>query len=293
MPIVACHGGSASNPAHQDGPRLACLSGLEVILKGESALEAAVRAAERLEDDPRFNAGTGSNLRLDGKTVQMDAACMTSVGGFGAVAAIERVKNPVAVARRLVDTPHVLLAGEGATAFARQCGFDDYDPATPEARARHRKVTSVIGPVGEWSRAELERCWNFETPLSEALGGDTVGSVAWDGRTFAAALSSGGITSALRGRVGDVPLPGCGLYAGEHGAVAATGDGEYLTRSLLAYRAYAELEGGRNPDQTVAWALSQLTEKVDVGIVVVNRTGFAGGARHGMAWHGQSAEVPP
>jgi isoaspartyl peptidase/L-asparaginase-like protein (Ntn-hydrolase superfamily) len=292
MPIVVCHGGSASNPAHQDGPRLACLAGLEFIAPRRGALEAAVAATQRLEDDERFNAGTGSNLRLDGKTIQMDASCMTSAGEFGAVAAIERVRSPVAVARRLLGTPHVLLVGEGATAFARQCGMDDFDPTTPGAKERHQRLTSVTGRLGEWSRPQLQGCWNFETPAREALGGDTVGSVAWDGKTFAAALSSGGTTTALRGRVGDVPLPGCGLYAGEHGAVATTGDGEHLARSLLAYRAYAEVERGRSPEQTVHWALSQLDDGVDVGIIVVNRAGFAGGARHGMAWHGQSGEAP-
>jgi beta-aspartyl-peptidase (threonine type) len=96
----------------------------------------------------------------------------------------------------------------------------------------------------------------------------------------------------LRGRVGDVPLPGCGLYAGKSGAIATTGDGEYIAKSLLAYRAYVELARGRNPEQTVDWALNEHAESVDVGIIVVNHTGFAGGARHGMAWHGQSAQVP-
>lgn len=293
MPTVVCHAGSASNPAHSDGPRLACLAGLEIIAQQKDALDAAIAATQLLEDDERFNAGTGSNLRLDGTSVQMDASCMTSTGDFAAVAAIERVRNPIAVARRLLGTPHVLLVADGATAFARRCGFGDYDPTTPAARERLRQVTAVTDKVGEWSRSELERAWNYETPLREALGGDTVGSVAWDGQTFAGALSSGGTTTVLRGRVGDVPLPGCGLYAGKQGAIATTGDGEYIARSLLAYRAYAELERGRSPEQVVEWALSQLDDSVDIGVIVINRTGFAGGARHGMAWHGQSVEATP
>ncbi len=244
-------------------------------------------ATRLLEDDPRFNAGTGSNLRLDGTTIQMDACCMSSKGALGAVAAIERVKNPIDVALRVVGTPHVLLAGDGATTFARRSGFPDYDPTTPGAQERLRAVQSVTGGLGEWSRADLEAAWNFETPLREVLGGDTVGSVVWDGEHFASALSSGGTTTVLRGRVGDVPLPGCGLYAGPSGAVATTGDGEYIARSLLAYRAYAELERGQPPIQVVQWALDQLAESVDVGLVVVDRSGYAGGARHGMAWHGQ------
>ena len=296
MPIVVCHGGSASNPAYTDGPRLACTAGLEMLALHESALDAVIAATQILEDDERFNAGTGSNLRLDGTTIQMDASCMTSGGDFAAVAAIEHVKNPVAVARCLLDTPHVLLVGDGATTFARRCDFDEYDPTTYRAKERLRQVlatgSQVGGQLGEWSRADLERAWNFETPLREALGSDTVGSVAWDGQSFASALSTGGTTTVLRGRVGDVPLLGCGLYAGEAGAIATTGDGEYIARSLLAYRAYVELEKSQSPQQTVDWALSELAESVDVGIIVVNHTGFAGGARHGMAWHGQGIQAP-
>ena len=292
MPIVVCHGGSASNPAHADGPERACIEALGGLAGHGGALEAAVTATRALEDDDRFNAGTGSNLRLDGKCIQMDASCMASDRQFAAVAAIERVKNPVAVAERLLGTPHVLLVGDGATAFARRCGFGDFDPTTPGARQRLDEVLSVADPIGEWTRTDLEQAWNFDTPLRQALGGDTVGSVAWDGETFAAALSSGGTTAVLRGRVGDVPLPGCGLYAGERGAIATTGDGEYIARSLLAYRAYAELERGRSPDQVVDWVLDQLDASVDVGVIVVDRDGYAGGARDGMAWHGLSTEVP-
>ena len=291
MSIVVCHCGSASDPASIDGAQLACLAGLEVIAARGRSLDAVIASTRLLEDDERFNAGTGSNLRLDGNTIQMDASCMTSGGDFAAVAAIERVRNPIAVAERLLETPHILLVGRGATEFARRCGFGDYDPTTSGAKERLRKVLAVGDQLGEWSRADLEAAWNFQVPLRGVLGGDTVGSVAWDGQTFASALSSGGTTTVLRGRVGDVPLPGCGLYAGESGAIATTGDGEYIAKSLLAYRAYLELERGRSPEQVVAWVLAQLAKSVDVGVIVINRTGFAGGARHGMAWHGQSAKA--
>ena len=285
-PAVVCHAGSGSNPAHSDGPRNACLAGLDAIARGKGALDAAIAATQFLEDDERFNAGTGSNLRLDG-TIQMDASCMTSGGNFAAVAAIERVRNPVAVAKRLLETPHILLVADGATAFARRRGFADHDPVTPAAQSRLRKVLAAADPLGEWSHSELERAWNYDTPLREVLGCDTVGSVVWDGQGFACALSTGGATTVLRGRVGDVPLPGCGLFAGIHGAIAATGDGEYIARSLLAYRAYAELERGRSPEQVVEWALDELDEGVDVGVIAIDQTGFAGGARQGMAWYGQ------
>jgi isoaspartyl peptidase/L-asparaginase-like protein (Ntn-hydrolase superfamily) len=291
-PMLVCHAGSASNPAYSGATLRACITGLEVIAQNKTSLDAVIAATQILEDDERFNAGTGSNMRLDG-SIQMDASCMTGNGAFAAIAAIERVKNPIAVARHILDTPHILLVADGATAFARRHGFEDYDPTTKGAQERLNKVISAAGEqVGEWARSDLEESWNYKTPLREILGSDTVGSVAWDGHGFAAALSSGGITAMLRGRVGDVPLPGCGLFAGEHGAIAATGDGEYIARAMLAHRAYAELKAGRTPKQVVAWALNQLEYNVDIGIIVINQTSFAGGARHGMAWHGQNAKTP-
>ena len=286
---VVCHGGSASSPSQEDGTRRACLVGLEELAASGSALDAVIAATRLLEDDERFNAGTGSNLRLDGTTIQMDASCMTSGGDFGAVAAIERVRNPVAVARRVLDLPHVLLVGEGATEFARRCGFEDHDPTTAGAEERLARALAGTGNIGEWSRDELERAWNFDGPLRTLRGGDTVGSVAWDGEAFAGALSSGGTTTVLRGRVGDVPMPGCGLYVGESGAVATTGDGEDIARALLAFRAYLQLEQSGDPQRAVDWALNELPHRVDVGVIVVDRRGFAGGARHGMAWSAESA----
>ena len=204
-PAVVCHAGAGSNPAHSDGPRNACLAGLDAIARGQGALDAAIAATQFLEDDERFNAGTGSNLRLDG-TIQMDASCMTSGGDFAAVAAIERVRNPVAVARRLLGTPHIVLVADGATAFARRCGFADHDPVTPAAQSRLRKVLAVTDPLGEWSKSELERAWNYDTPLGQVLGSDTVGSVIRDGQGFACALSTGGHNDGSARACGGCPL---------------------------------------------------------------------------------------
>ena len=112
---------------------------LDVLAARGSALDAAVAGTVWLEDDPRFNAGTGANIRLDGHTIQMDAAVMTDEGRFAAVGAIERVKNPVRVARAVMDsTPHLFLVGEGATRFAHRIGFADVVPASPQAEAKYR-----------------------------------------------------------------------------------------------------------------------------------------------------------
>jgi len=285
--IIACHAGATSSPDHSDGPQKACQIGLRAIAYNEGSLNGVTNAVTVLEDDERFNAGTGSNIRLDGTTIQMDASCMNSTGEFAAVAGVERVKNPILVARCLLGTPHILLVGDGATAFARQYGFEDYDPTTKNAQEKFKKIKVVADQVGDWSLSDLKNVWNYRKPVRSFNGGDTVGSVAWDGRTFASALSSGGTAIVLRGRVGDVPMIGCGLFAGAHGAIAMTGDGEDIAKSLLAYRTYLELEKGRNPEQAVEWALGQLPQSIDVGVIIVNKSSFAGNARHGMAWYGQ------
>src|SRR5688500_18264823 len=91
--IAVAHGGVGSPPELSDGPLAAARAALEKLNDGASALDAAIESTVILEDDPRFNAGTGSHIRLDGKTIQMDASLMTGDGAFAAIAAIERVKN--------------------------------------------------------------------------------------------------------------------------------------------------------------------------------------------------------
>lgn len=289
--IVLAHGGAGSFDAREhDGPEKAARAGVAAG-KNAGALAAAVEATRVLEDDVRFNAGTGSNLRFDGETIEMDACVMAGDGRFGAVAAIRRVRNPVLVARDILDTPHDLLVGEGATRYARVRGHADHDPATPRAREKHAKVVAMLrsGAIepgwSDWDVEALRAHWNFDVPLRSVLGpSDTVGAVAFDGETFAAALSTGGTAATLMGRVGDVPLPGCGLMAGEAGAVCVTGDGEHLARARLADRVYAWLAQGVDADKAVERACTLFPASVAVGLLVVTRAGSAGGSNLEMAW---------
>src|SRR5438094_555424 len=108
-PAAVAHGGVGTPAADSDGCRAAVDAALAALAAGADPVDAAVAGTVVLEDDPRFNAGTGSVVRLDG-SVQMDASVMDSGGRFGAVAAVERVKNPVVVARAVLETPHLLLA---------------------------------------------------------------------------------------------------------------------------------------------------------------------------------------
>jgi len=216
MWAIAVHGGAGNwEQAHheraQAGVSVAAKRGGTLLKQGASALGAVTAAVAVLEDDALFNAGTGSVLNRDGE-VEMDAAVMTGQDlGFGAVAAIRRVRNPVLVARQVMErSGHALLVGEGAVRFAREHGFGDHDPVTPEALQAFQKA-----------RADL------------VLG--TVGAVALDraGR-LAAATSTGGTLLKLPGRVGDTPLPGAGTYATGDAAVSATGRGELVMRVLAA-----------------------------------------------------------
>jgi len=294
---VVTHGGAASPSRDREGTERAAARGMHVLRGGGSPLDAAVAACVSLEDDPRFNAGTGSNLRFDGRTIEMDAACMDSDGRFGGVAALRDVKNPVLVARDVLGTPHNLLAGEGALRYARARGHGPHDPWTERAQEKFDRLRGKLRDMSydasecEWDLDDLARHWNFEEPLKAVLGpGDTVGAVASDGERFAAALSTGGTMSTLLGRVGDTPLPGCGLHAGPAGAVAVTGDGDHLARALLAYRAYGWLEGGLAPDEARDRGIALFPARVDVGIIIAARSGASGGSNRDMAWSSASEE---
>ncbi len=230
---IACHGGAgriADKKTAEEGLVPAIQAGYEVLKYSGTALDAVVEAVRLMEDNPTFNCGTGSSLTLCGRA-EMDASVMTNDGGFGAVGCIENVRNPVLVARKVMEeTDHFLLCGEGALAFARKMGFEKHDPVTARARLRLKKLLEK-GESPYFPRFDKMR----------KLG--TVGAVALDkwGR-LAAATSSGGITGRVRGRVGDTAMPGAGTYAGIHGAVSATGHGEAIMRMMLARTIVANME---------------------------------------------------
>jgi isoaspartyl peptidase/L-asparaginase-like protein (Ntn-hydrolase superfamily) len=235
-------------------------------------------------------------VRLDGASIQMDASVMRSDGRFGAVAGIERVRNPVLAARAVMDSPHLLLQGDGATRFARTLGMPDYDPMTPESARRARKQHApLLGPdlPPEWKRFDWRTHWNFEAPLPDALrtdaaAHDTVGVAvrSADGR-FGVALSTGGLSLAMRGRVGDVPILGAGLFAGPGGAVAATGTGERIVEATLARQVHTFLVSGSNAEDAAERGAALIRGRGDIGIVVISAGGLAAAADRPMAWAGR------
>ncbi len=299
QPIAAAaiaHGGVGSPPERADGCRAAVDAALAALEAGASPVDAAVAGVIVMEDDARYNAGTGSRVRLDGTTVQMDAAVMTSAGDYGAVAVIERVQNPVKAARAVMDTPHLVIAGDGATKFARAIGLPDYDPATDEMKARTADIVAKLrarDPSIEdaWQGFDWRKHWNFEAPLAELgldvteLGSDTVGvAVRGADGTFGVALSTGGTPITLRGRVGDVPILGAGLYAGSAGAIAATGKGERIVEAGLARRVHDRLASGASAADAAAFGVSEIEGKGSIGVIVIGRRDMTAAADRPMAW---------
>jgi beta-aspartyl-peptidase (threonine type) len=272
-PLVLVHGGAGLyaddrvEPARH-GCRLAADAGAAVLERGGSALDAVCEAVRVLEDDPEFNAGTGSCLTADG-TVEMDACVMEGAHLLsGAVAALTGVRNPVLGARRVMEqSRHVLLAGEGARRFLLANGIEPW----PEEQL-----------VTERAREK----WRAQAP--EGKHG-TVGAVARDaGGHLAAATSTGGILRKLPGRVGDSPIPGAGTFADDaRAAASATGTGEPILRLGLT-RTAADLVRALGPQAAVEEALRQLRERTggEAGLILLAADGEPGIARttRRMSW---------
>ncbi|MDQ1816021.1 isoaspartyl peptidase/L-asparaginase [Massilia sp. CCM 9210] len=267
---IVVHGGAGTPRENEDGCTLAAGLALAALRRGGDALDAAVAAVVSMEDDGRFNAGTGSVLCLDGQSIEMDAAVMDTRGRLGGVACITQVKNPVLVARAVADSPHWLLAGDGATRFARAGGHPPFRQPTDKARAAHARLLASLG-----ERPAFARLWNYERPLDEAGENacDTVGAVVRgaDGH-FAVASSTGGSAPSLLGRVGDTPIIGSGLYAGPEGAVAATGIGEQIVRHLLAFTVYQWIAAGTPLEQALQRGIDLFDPALAVGLIAVSNT---------------------
>ena len=241
--------------------------GLVILKRGGPALDAVETCVTMLEDDPLFNAGRGSVLNERGK-VSMDAAIMDGRNlGAGAVADIERIANPVKLARLvLAASKHVMLTGSGALRFAREHGTRLVPAAyhvTDERRDEYRKLRAL-------SQRKAEKSSNNHH--------GTVGAVARDRNgNLAAATSTGGMACKKNGRIGDSPIIGAGVYADNRAcAVSATGHGEMFMRTVLA-KHIADLIVFRKMDAETAakYGISYLKRTVNGrgGVIVIDRNG--------------------
>ena len=252
-PMIVCHGGAGHTAKDQPGVDTAADAGWAILSAGGSALDAALAAVEIMEDDPVLNAGTGGRKRADG-SVQLDAAIATSDGRLGAIMAIEDTPNPIFVAAGLLDEPIHILVGEGARDWADTQGF-------PKATVKGSDSPS---------------------------GNDTVGCVAIDADgLMVVASSTGGCTGRPRGRVGDTPLWGPGLWVDENIAIAATGIGEEITIKMLCHR--IAVQSGTLQEK-LEYGLSLFDPAIEVGLIGITTQGEGLGlANTGMPWAIRSA----
>ena len=235
---IAIHGGAGTLVKGLMTPELeaeykaalqnALTQGYAVLEKGASALDAVEVAVRLLEDSTLFNAGKGSVFTAEG-THEMDAAIMNGENlKAGAVSLITGIKNPVSLARDIMDKSyHVFLAGEGAMQFAKSNGYTIENPDYFYDEVRYK----------QWQG--IKDSDNFQLDHSVKKDGKfgTVGAVACDQKgNIAAATSTGGMTNKKWGRVGDSPMIGAGTYANNNTcAVSCTGSGEYFIRGVVAY----------------------------------------------------------
>jgi L-asparaginase / beta-aspartyl-peptidase len=241
MLSIAIHGGAGAVPRstlttererhYRDGLATALDAGYAVLEKGGSSLDAVTAAVQTLEDNPLFNAGRGAALTREG-AAELDAAIMEGrQQRAGAVAAVRHVRNPIELARRVMEkSRHVLLVGAGAEEFALEEGLALVPNGYFRTEAR-------------WAQLESERRGHSVSDLFPSSQG-TVGAVALDAAgDLAAATSTGGMTNKRPGRVGDSPIIGAGTYA-KNGvcAVSATGHGEYFIRTVAAHHICAAVE---------------------------------------------------
>ncbi len=255
--------------------------------EGKSALEAAEKGVNVVEDDPLVTSvGRGGYPNSEG-VVELDAALMR--GGdrmIGAVASLRKIGRPVSVARAVLEkTNHVLLVGEGALAFARAQGFQEEDLLTPGAKAaweewKARKTGGVAPKKGEH---------------------DTIGLLALDQTgELAVALSTSGLAWKLPGRVGDSPIPGAGYYADSRvGAAAATGVGEEVLRVSGSFLVVEGMRRGLEPLRAIEEALERIRQNAPrvpgdhsrmVGFIALRKDGVFAGASLGRGFQLAVAE---
>ncbi|MDO5091103.1 MAG: isoaspartyl peptidase/L-asparaginase [Cardiobacteriaceae bacterium] len=244
--LIAIHGGAgaigqhdaASEQQYRDALARIVRAGAAILAQGGRAVDAVTLAVQLLEDEALFNAGRGAVLTAEGKH-ELDAAIMDGATlACGAVAGVQRVKNPVLAARAVMEkSAHVFLIGAGAETFAAAQGLDMVDNGwfTTEKRRAQWLATRGAGVM-----------LDHDAPLDERHKMGTVGAVVRDCHGhLAAATSTGGMSHKMPGRVGDSPVIGAGCYADDQScAISCTGHGEHFIRTLAAHEVAAMMRHG-------------------------------------------------
>lgn len=297
LPTLLIHGGAWAMPdnaiaAHERGIAAALHVGYAALDRGASSVDAVQAAVTAMEDDDAFDAGRGSFLTRDGR-VQMDALLMNGENlRTGGVACVERIRNPIAAARLVLDhSPHVYFVGVGAERFARQHGMQLVENSELIiARERDRLMAFQKAEIQGASDTTFSGVSEFTASAATEISHDTVGAVAMDRYgNLAAATSTGGTLSKAPGRVGDSSLIGCGCYAdNQSAAVSLTGWGEPIMKLVLGKWAVDRVAGGSTPQQAATDAIGYLQTRLGGhgGIILIGPDGQLGLAHNTprMAW---------
>jgi beta-aspartyl-peptidase (threonine type) len=265
--VILVHGGAGPKRANKSQLKTleeALQAGFSILKIGGTSLDAVETAIGLLEDSGQFNAGKGSRLQLDSRC-RMDASIMEGrTLKAGAVTGIEKIKNPIRVARLVLEkTPHVLMAGQGASRLAQ---FFKIQRGPLPSKASLKTLNKTLNKKDK--TIDLYR---------SIYGHETVGAVALDqSGTLAAGASTGGAGAMLPGRIGDTPLIGAGVYAdNESGAVSMTGLGEGIIRVGLAKEICCNLLQEMSPQRATEKALKRLLARIHgaAGAIVINHRG--------------------
>jgi len=239
-----------------------------VIQKGGSALDAVEQGARVPEADANdMSVGYGGRPDRDGH-VTLDACIMNSDGNCGSVSFLQGIKHPISVARKVMeDSPHVMLAGQGALQFALENGFAKENLLTEKAKK-------------QW--AEWRKESNYE-PIINIESHDTIGMIAIDkAGNISGACTTSGLAYKMHGRVGDSPIIGAGMYVdNEVGGAAATGMGEAVLKSLGSFLVVELMRQGMTPQDACKEAVMRIVRKqrfdnIQVGYLAVNKKGEYG-----------------
>ena len=250
----------------------------EVLGRNGNALDAVEAGVRVTESSINCCVGLGANPDRDGH-VTLDASIMDHEWNCGSVAALERIKHPISVARRVMEkTPHVMLVGVGAQQFAVAEGFPlEEDKLSDDAKKSYE----------QWlKKSEYKPVINIENTKASEYNHDTIGMIAMDAAgNLSGSCTTSGMAFKMRGRVGDSPVIGAGLFVdNEVGAVTATGQGEDVIRICGSHSVVEYMRQGLSPEQACKAAVEKIArikkekaKDIQVGFIAINKKGETGG----------------
>jgi beta-aspartyl-peptidase (threonine type) len=277
---VIVHGGAWNIPDkavndHLNGVKKACEAAYLILKEGGKAIDAAEKCIQLMEDNPTFDAGKGSFVNKKGE-VEMDAIIATDDHKLGSVCAVQKVKNPIKLARLVMEkTKHVMLAGEGAYLFAKE---EKLELCTPEELLVGRELERYYEIKGLKTYESKESFRSDSLDVDEKTNGmGTVGCVCLDKKgAIIIAVSTGGTPYKMAGRVGDSPLWGAGGYVEPIGGAVATGFGEDLIRILATRQTVDYIRQGSSVQEAAKETINDLHDKLDGlgGIIALTKEGI-------------------